>query len=109
MLTGGVPFEGETVGEVLMKHLTTRPDLSRLAEPYRTIVGEALAKDPVNRPKRAQDLLGPDAPAKARDVRFIGEGKVSPPVEPEAGGKFGWFAAQAQAEGQAGPRGASQG
>ncbi len=94
MLTGVVPFEGETVGEVLMKHLTTRPDLSRLAEPYRTIVGEALAKDPVNRPKRAQDLLGPDAPPKARDVRFIGEGKVSPPVEPEAGGKFAWFAAR---------------
>ncbi len=94
MLTGGVPFEGETVGEVLMKHLTTRPDLSRLAEPYRTIVGEALAKDPVNRPKRAEDLLGPDAPTKPRDVRFIGEGKVSPPVEPEAGGKFAWFAAR---------------
>jgi hypothetical protein len=92
MLTGGVPFEGETVGEVLMKHLTTRPDLSRLAEPYRTIVAEALAKDPVNRPKRACDLLGPDDAPKARDVRFIGEGKASPPVEPEA--HRGWFGAK---------------
>ena len=90
MLTGEVPFEGETVGEVLMKHLTTRPDLSRLAEPYQTIVGEALAKDPVNRPKRASDLLGPDDAPKARDVRFIGEGKVSPPTDPEPRPR-GWF------------------
>ncbi len=93
MLTGGVPFEGETVGEVLMKHLTTRPDLSRLAEPYRTIVGEALAKDPTNRPKRAHDLLGPEDGARVRDVRFIGEGKTSPKPEgaPEQkAGFWGW-------------------
>ena len=29
MLTGRVPFEGESVGEVLMKHLTAEPDLER--------------------------------------------------------------------------------
>ena len=29
MLTGRVPFEGESVGEVLMKHLTAEPDLDR--------------------------------------------------------------------------------
>ena len=33
MLTGRVPFEGESVGEVLMKHLTAEPDISLLAEP----------------------------------------------------------------------------
>ena len=38
MLTGRVPFEGESVGEVLMKHLTAEPDLTALAEPYRGIV-----------------------------------------------------------------------
>ena len=81
MLTGSVPFTGETVGEVLMKHLTTRPDLSHLPEPYRTVIGEALAKDPANRPKRAHDLLtGEDSP-RVRDVRFIGEGKTVPPTE----------------------------
>ncbi|MBX6316002.1 MAG: serine/threonine protein kinase, partial [Isosphaeraceae bacterium] len=46
MLTGRVPFDGETVGEVLMKHLTSRPDLAPLPEPYRGIVARALAKDP---------------------------------------------------------------
>jgi serine/threonine protein kinase len=93
MLTGRVPFEGETVGEVLMKHLTTRPDLSPLAEPYRTIVGEALAKDPVNRPKRAHDLLGSEDSPRPRDVRFIGEGKTSPSPEaaPNAAKGRGWW------------------
>ncbi|TWT88852.1 Serine/threonine-protein kinase StkP [Pseudobythopirellula maris] len=49
MLTGSVPFEGESVGEVLMKHLTAEPDLGKLAEPFRTIVSKALAKDPTQR------------------------------------------------------------
>ena len=34
MLTGRVPFEGETVNEVLMKHLTARPNISVLPQPY---------------------------------------------------------------------------
>jgi eukaryotic-like serine/threonine-protein kinase len=80
MITGRVPFEGETVGEVLIKHLTTRPDLSRLPEPFKTIVGKALAKDPAHRPVRVIDLLPPDDAPRARDVRFIGEGKVAAPA-----------------------------
>lgn len=57
MLTGNVPFEGESVGEVLMKHLTAEPDLARLAEPYREIVRRALAKDPDARLKSVNDLV----------------------------------------------------
>jgi hypothetical protein len=34
----GCPFDGESVGEVLMKHLTAEPDLSPLAEPYRSVI-----------------------------------------------------------------------
>lgn len=89
MLTGHVPFEGETVGEVLMKHLTARPDLSPLAEPFRTIVGRALAKDPAARPARVFDLLPPDDAPRTPSVRFIGDGKLAPrlpdaaPVPPE--------------------------
>ena len=45
MLTGRVPFDGESVGEVLMKHLTAQPDVSMLAEPYRGVVARA-GKDP---------------------------------------------------------------
>ncbi len=57
MLTGHVPFEGESVGEVLMKHLTAEPDLSALAEPYRDIVARALAKDPALRIKDVGELV----------------------------------------------------
>ncbi|NQU23975.1 MAG: serine/threonine protein kinase [Candidatus Nealsonbacteria bacterium] len=49
LLTGRVPFEGESVGEVLMKHLTARPDVSALAEPYRSVIARALEKDPAKR------------------------------------------------------------
>jgi len=49
MLTGRVPFDGESTGEVLMKHLTATPDVSMLAEPYRSVVALALEKDPAKR------------------------------------------------------------
>jgi len=75
MITGHVPFDGETVNEVLMKHLTTRPDVSMLPEPYRTIVARALAKDPNQRPARVYDLLPAEDAPRTPDVRIIGEGK----------------------------------
>jgi len=57
MLTGRVPFEGESVGEVLMKHLTTEPDVSMLAEPFRSVVARALQKDPAKRFKSVPEML----------------------------------------------------
>ena len=57
VLTGRVPFDGESVGEVLMKHLTAEPDLSLLQEPYRTVVARALDKDPERRLKTVQELM----------------------------------------------------
>jgi len=84
MITGRVPFGGETVGEVLIKHLTTRPDLSPLPEPFREIIGQALSKDPAHRPARVVDLLPPGDAPRPRDVRFIGEGKVAAPAPPPA-------------------------
>ena len=76
MLTGRVPFEGETVNEVLMKHLTARPDVSMLPEPYRTIVARALAKDPNHRMSRVYDLLPPEDAPHDPEVRIIGDGKA---------------------------------
>jgi hypothetical protein len=49
MLTGRVPFDGESAGEILMKHLTSPPDLSKLPAEYIPIVGKALAKNPAQR------------------------------------------------------------
>src|SRR4051794_26723613 len=84
LLTGHVPFDGETVNEVLMKHLTARPDLSMLPEPYRTTVARALAKDPNQRPGRVYDLLPPEDAPSTPDVRIIGEGRKG---EVPAGGR----------------------
>ena len=49
MLTGRVPFDGESAGEILMKHLTAPPDLTKLPPNYVNIVGKALAKNPAHR------------------------------------------------------------
>jgi serine/threonine protein kinase len=57
MLTGNVPFDGESVGEVLMKHLTGQPDVSVLPEPYREIVSKAMEKDPEKRYPSAVEFL----------------------------------------------------
>ncbi len=57
MLTGRVPFEGESVGEVLMKHLTAEPVLTEVPEPYRNVIARALAKDPATRFTSVGELM----------------------------------------------------
>ena len=57
MITGRVPFEGESLGEVLMKHLTAQPDLAQIADPYRTAIARALAKDPDTRPHTVAEFM----------------------------------------------------
>ena len=65
MLIGRVPFEGESVGEVLMKHLTATPDVSMLPEPYRSVIAKALDKDPQRRFGSAAAMLaGLPAPSR---------------------------------------------
>ena len=49
MLTGKIPFDGESDGEILMKHLTATPDLSGVPEPFRPIIAKALDKNPNRR------------------------------------------------------------
>ena len=66
MLTGRVPFEGESVGEVLMKHLTAKPNLSGLAEPYRSVVARALEKDPAKRFSSVQEMASQLPQPKSR-------------------------------------------
>jgi len=59
MLTGGVPFEGETSQEIIMKHLTDEPNLSRLPKPYKQVITKALAKDPAHRYSTVSEMVAP--------------------------------------------------
>jgi hypothetical protein len=63
MLTGRVPFEGESAGEILMKHLTTPPDLSRLPFEFVPIISKALSKNPAHRYRTMAEM--------ARDVASL--------------------------------------
>jgi eukaryotic-like serine/threonine-protein kinase len=49
MMTGKLPFDGETVGEILMKHLTSQPDLGLVPKEYAGVIGKSLVKNPAER------------------------------------------------------------
>ncbi|MFQ3651711.1 MAG: serine/threonine-protein kinase [Gemmataceae bacterium] len=56
MLTGSVPYQGDSYGEILIKHLTAAPALDRLPVEWREIVGKALAKNPQDRYASAAEM-----------------------------------------------------
>lgn len=62
MLLGRVPYEGSTMAEVLMKHLTAQPAVDGLPEPFGRVIRKSLAKDPADRyqtvDELAEELLG---------------------------------------------------
>jgi hypothetical protein len=74
MLTGRVPFDGESAGEILMKHLTTTPDLSGVPFEYVPIVSKALAKNPTQRYESLAEM--------AQAVESIGRPGAAPVVRP---------------------------
>ena len=57
MLLGKVPFEGSSMGEVLMKHLTAQPELDELPAPFGSVIRKALVKDPADRYQTVHEML----------------------------------------------------
>src|SRR5438552_1218579 len=57
MLMGRVPFEGATMGEVLMKHLTAQPEVDQLPAPFPHVIRKALAKDPADRYQTINEMV----------------------------------------------------
>src|ERR1700681_2125006 len=49
MLTGQVPFDGESAVEILLKHQTERPDLSKVPPAFVPMLDRALSKNPAQR------------------------------------------------------------
>src|SRR4051812_49299571 len=94
VFTGHVPFEGESVGEVLMKHLTAEPSLTELPPAYRDVIARALAKDPAKRFANISEFMNalPPLPATigyrppisetraaSEEQRPVDAGSVPPP------------------------------
>ena len=57
MLTGDVPFVGESSQEIIMKHLTANPNLDRIPGPFREPIRKALMKDPDRRFSSIEEFL----------------------------------------------------
>src|SRR5690606_26496759 len=57
MLRGDPPFTGQSMGEVLMKHMTAEPDLTGIDEPFASTIRRALAKEPDDRFPSAMEMV----------------------------------------------------
>ncbi|MHC4066424.1 MAG: serine/threonine-protein kinase, partial [Planctomycetota bacterium] len=57
MLLGRVPFEGSSLGEVLMKHLTEQPEVDELPHPFGQVIRKSLAKDPKDRYQTVEEMV----------------------------------------------------
>ncbi len=57
MLTGQPPFLGGSVGEILMKHVTTEPDVTEIEEPFAGVIKKAMAKNPQERHQSVQEMV----------------------------------------------------
>jgi hypothetical protein len=84
MLTGRVPFEGESSQEIIMKHLTADPDLSQVPQPYRNIIQKAMQKDPEHRFRTVSEMVamleGVKAPRQIAAPQTSQLAGVTPPV-----------------------------
>jgi hypothetical protein len=72
MVTGRVPFDGESSGEILMKHLTSPPDLSKVPTEWVAILSKALSKNPAHRYASMAEM--------AADVEAVGQESARPIV-----------------------------
>ena len=59
LLTGRVPFDGESCHEIIVKHLTALPEVSDVPSPFRETIVAALAKDPAQRPRTVGEMIAP--------------------------------------------------
>ena len=51
LLVGSLPFDGETPQEIIVKHLTDKPDLSAVPREFHQVIAACLQKDPASRPR----------------------------------------------------------
>ncbi|MCG8649925.1 MAG: serine/threonine protein kinase, partial [Pirellulales bacterium] len=56
MLTGSPPYVGDSMGEVLMKHLSSEPDVSQLEEPFASVIRKAMQRDAADRYQSTEEM-----------------------------------------------------
>ncbi|MFO0868949.1 MAG: serine/threonine-protein kinase [Pirellulales bacterium] len=87
MLTGRVPFEGESTHEIIMKHLTADPDLSPVPPTFREVIRKALMKDPEKRFRDVGEMVeAMNAAAASSGIKIDNKAAVARtlPVTPAA-------------------------
>src|SRR5437764_9193625 len=80
MVSGRVPFDGESAGEILMKHLTQPPDLAKVPREFVPVLARALSKNP------AQRYAGMAEMARAVEEVTSGTAVALPKLEPASAG-----------------------
>jgi hypothetical protein len=83
MLTGRVPFDGESAGEILMKHLTTPPDLTKVPADYLPVVAKSLSKNPSHRYASMAEMARAVEAVGARPAP-VARPRPEPPPKPAA-------------------------
>ena len=82
LLTGEVPFDGETPQEIIIKHLTDSPDLTRIPPVFRDTVRQCLEKDPARRPPDIASLLA-SCPWSAEAAAKVSSGGRAAAIRPD--------------------------
>jgi serine/threonine protein kinase len=80
MLTGHLPFEGESSQEIIMKHLTADPDLDGVPPRFRRVIERALFKDPAQRFANVDELLNALNLEGSADPAAAAARREKPPV-----------------------------
>jgi len=99
LLTGKLPFKGETIGQIIFQKLFKEPDLTALPAEFRPVIARALARDPKERwpncaafvdalhrpprrpPSPPPPLVAPFAPDHAKAAQAAWSRALAMPVE----------------------------
>ena len=68
LVTGRLPFDGETSHEIIIKHMTAKPDLTGVRQPYAAVIARALEKDPAARWRNVSEMAAAVAGAATRTL-----------------------------------------
>ncbi len=82
MLTGDVPYDGESAQEIVMKHMTAEPDLSAAPVEFRELIAKSLLKDPGHRYNTVQEMVAdlPWPEIAAASGNIVSQNSIGPMV-----------------------------